>query len=338
MPHARCEIFIQKGLLSQTERIAAKTLGKFHKGIVVADKKSALFANIVRKSVNLPMILLNGGERTKDLSTVHSLYIKFLNAKLERSSPVFAVGGGTITDTVGFAAATFMRGLPLVSIPTTFLGQLDASIGGKTAVNVRGGKNIVGSFYQPRIIITDPNCLDTLSPRDYVTGLAEAVKYAMIKDPTIINEIESGNTESLIYHCTRIKASVVQQDERESGPRMVLNYGHTIGHAIERATNFKFSHGEAISIGMDCELHMAVMMGIAKSAVYHKQQGILSSLGLPITLPKRFREKVYKSLFFDKKIQGGKLRFILIKDFGKPVFPVTVKPDLVSKALNRVLS
>jgi len=293
------------------------------------------------------VLALPAGEPQKKLATAAKIYDTLAREGFDRKTLFVAVGGGVITDLGGFVASTYMRGLPLVLVPTTLLGQVDAAIGGKTAVNLPQGKNLVGTFYQPRAVLMDPEALRTVPAREYVSGLGEVVKYGMIRDAAFFEYLER-NVEALrkrdphvleevVYRCAAIKADVVTQDERESGLRAILNYGHTIGHALEAAGAFRLlSHGEAISVGMEAEAFIAMELGMVQVDVLAAQNRLLKLCGLPTRVKKLPRQRVLAALRLDKKGVDGRARFVLPEGIGKVRFGVEVAPDLITSALRTV--
>lgn len=306
--------------------------------VVVADTHTQRYARTLAPDV----VVLPSGEATKSPKQLSALWNIFAMRRVDRHTPVVAVGGGVIGDLVGLAAATYMRGVPLVQVPTSMLAQVDAAIGGKTAVNLPQGKNLAGAFYQPRAIVIDPEALSTLPPREYRTGLAEAVKYGVIKDRSLFERIESSVAalrardpkflEEIIVRCVSIKLAIVRRDERERGPRAILNYGHTVGHAIERATLYRLTHGEAISIGMNWEGQMAALLGLWSEASLHRQNALLSSLGLPLegNFPRR---ELRIAMALDKKARAGRIRFVLPTAIGRVRFPVEVPSKILADVM-----
>lgn len=287
--------------------------------------------NIVGVSV------LPNGERIKDLKTIEQLQRQAVRAGLNRRSAIVALGGGVITDLAGFLAATYMRGISFVSVPTTLLAMVDASIGGKTGVDLPEGKNLVGAFWQPKLVWLDPLFLKTLPPRQWRTGLAEVIKYGVILDPTFFTWLEkqmgvesnpwkwtSAAVEKILSVSATCKARVVSADERETplkGGREILNYGHTIGHALEAATGYtKLTHGEAISIGMVAAGRLALSRKLFSEAEQTRQTLLFMAAGLPVDAPKlsSSQTKVFWSaLLGDKKNVGGSLRFVLPEKMGR---------------------
>jgi 3-dehydroquinate synthase len=267
------------------------------------------------------------GESSKNLGQAEKLYDHLLELNCDRKSALIALGGGVIGDLVGFVAATYQRGIPFVQVPTTLLSQVDSSVGGKTAVNHPKGKNMIGAFYQPRLVIADLETLNTLPSKEYRAGLAEIVKYGVISDARLFEFLEtrykdilSQDQDCLSYivetSCA-IKAEVVEKDERESHYRMILNFGHTLGHAFEALTQYsRFIHGEAVAIGMVCAAELSHSMGKCSKEVPNRLKTLLNNLGLPVEMPELDSTAVIESLYHDKKTMDHKIKFILVKDIG----------------------
>ncbi|WP_418409381.1 3-dehydroquinate synthase [Alistipes sp.] len=264
-------------------------------------------------------VLIGSGESIKTLQTVETIYRRFIELGVDRSTFVLAVGGGIVTDVAGFAAATYMRGLEFGFISTTLLGQVDASVGGKNGVNVDGYKNMAGTFTQPKFVICDPEMLRTLSDREFRAGLAEVVKSAIIADADLFSRIEAATFEALrtdtdlltdaVSASIRVKADIVERDERESGDRRKLNLGHTLAHAIEKCSN-RMNHGEAVAVGTALISDAAVKLGVLQPADRDRIAGVLGGLGFDLTPPvdvKRLLKEVGK----DKKNEDGMLRIVL---------------------------
>ena len=284
------------------------------------------------------------GEDSKSLDRVAELYDRFLRDELDRTSGVIALGGGVVGDVAGFVAATYMRGIPYIQVPTTLLAQVDSSVGGKVGVNLREAKNIVGSFYQPRTVIIDPSTLRTLPEREFRAGLAEVVKYGVIADADLFSLVESRYEailaqnhdilEGIVGRCCEIKAGVVDRDETERGERVILNYGHTIGHAIEAAGGYdRFLHGEAISIGMNGAARIAAGLGLTDEDFVSRQARLLRSIGLPIGWSDMAVTQVFSAMRLDKKRSVGALRFVLPCEPGR----VTVREGVDEAVVTRVL-
>ncbi|MFH1784372.1 MAG: 3-dehydroquinate synthase [bacterium] len=286
------------------------------------------------------------GEKYKTQEEANRLYDECMKAKLERQSAIVALGGGVIGDLTGFVAATFMRGVPFVQVPTTLLAQVDSSVGGKVAVNMPSGKNMVGVFYQPRLVYIDPSVLSTLPMEEFSAGMAEVIKYGVISDGKFFDFLEKNidkilalNAESLekvITTSCRAKADVVEQDEREKGLRAILNFGHTVAHALETLTEYKrYRHGEAVSIGMVCAARIAELCGICDKSIAQRLQKLLSKAGLPVTIDSSLsHEGIIELLKHDKKVKDQKVRFVLPESMGK----VVIRDDIDEKKVREALS
>jgi 3-dehydroquinate synthase len=291
--------------------------------------------------------LIPAGETYKNLESIQSIYDLALETRLERSSTLLALGGGVIGDMTGFAAATWLRGVNFIQVPTSLLAMVDASVGGKTGVNHPQGKNLIGAFYQPKLVMIDPLVLKTLPAREFRAGMAEVIKYGVIWDSELFSELELAERldslahlppELLNFILTRscqAKAEVVSQDEKESGLRAILNYGHTIGHALESLTNYQtFVHGEAVAIGMVTAGKIAVKAQLWSEQEAKRQDNLIIKAGLPTKIPTNLDiESIITSLQLDKKVQAGKIRFILPLNIGK----VTITDQINSNLLREVL-
>ena len=273
-----------------------------------------------------PLFTFPAGEAHKSRATWADLTDRLLAERFDRQTVIVAFGGGVTTDLAGFVAATFLRGVPWIAVPTTTLAMLDAAVGGKTGVDTGAGKNLVGAFHWPSAVICDPAALSTLPERSYREGLAEAVKHAATLDDRY-GEWISRNTvaiagrdgavlESLIRRSVELKADVVAEDERESGRRAVLNAGHTVAHALERATDYAMPHGEAVAIGLVLETRVAERMGVARAGTADQVAALLTALGLPIEPPSLDHERVMSAMVADKKNRGGVVHAALIASFG----------------------
>lgn len=291
-------------------------------GGVVADSLKKVGFDVL--TVTIP-----DGEEYKDLLWVEHIYDELLKAKLDRSSSLVALGGGVIGDITGFAASTYMRGISYVQVPTTLLAQVDSSVGGKTGVNHKLGKNMIGTFWQPRLVWIDVETLKTLKKREFLAGIAEVIKYGVIWDEELFGFLETKrhdilnlDIDALVYIIKRscaIKAEVVSKDERESGLRSVLNFGHTIGHAIETITGYtRYLHGEAVAIGMCLEARLSSMLTFIDRDKVFRIKSLIESYGLPSEMPSDIDIRhVLSSMKLDKKAVAGELRFILPEKIGK---------------------
>jgi 3-dehydroquinate synthase len=347
---AECRILVGAGFLEKLPDLLPRGLAP--KGAVVVDghvKKLAppLIKVLAEAGIAAIPFVIPPGERSKSLANLEKLLRGFAREGLERKSPVIALGGGMVGDLAGFAAATFLRGVPLIQVPTTLLAQVDAAIGGKNAVNLPEGKNLVGTFYQPARVLIDTALLATLPERDFVGGLAEVVKYGMILDEGLftfvekniaaIRRLDAAALKEVVARCVALKASVVERDEREGGVRAVLNYGHTVGHALEAVGEYsRVHHGEAVSIGMEAAAFMSMRLGMASLETLEAQNRLLRACGLPTRMPGLARREVLKAMQRDKKVRDGRPAFVLPEKIGKVRFGVDVPDDVVEAALKTV--
>lgn len=282
--------------------------------------------NIGLEPVN---ILIPDGEEYKNLDTVRNIYTELLKARLDRRSSIIALGGGVVGDIAGFCASTYMRGISYIQVPTTLLAQVDSSVGGKTGVDHELGKNMIGTFYQPKLVFIDANTLTTLPKNQLLAGLAEVIKYGVIYDNELFSYLETYkdlimnlDSSALIYIIKRsceIKADIVSKDERESELRSILNYGHTIGHAIETVTKYKrFLHGEAIAIGMCIEAEFSNRLGLLNNKDLNRIKNLINTYGLPTEIPDDINiSSLCIAIKLDKKAIAGELRFILPETIGR---------------------
>ncbi len=283
--------------------------------------------------------LIPDGERYKTLETVAWLYQRFLESGLDRSGVVLALGGGVVGDVAGFAAATYMRGLPFVSVPTTLLAMVDASVGGKTGVDLPQGKNLVGAFKQPALVAIDPSVLNTLPEEEWRCGLAEVVKTAVIGDAALFEKLEAGQIEDwgeVIRRALAVKIAVVEEDPFEQGWRAVLNLGHTVGHALERLSNYQMRHGEAVSIGLVAAARLAAALGCGEEALVERISALLARLGLPVRGCQTTPAAVWEAMGSDKKKRGRTLRWILPQALGQVEIVADVPRPVVLSVLEEI--
>lgn len=319
---------------------------------VISDHNvAALYGKAAMRSLQVAgfdpvLIAVNPGEPSKSLATVQSCCDQFAAHRMERKSFVVALGGGVVGDLAGFVAATYLRGVSFVQVPTTLLAQVDSSVGGKVGVNLKAGKNLVGAFYQPRLVLCDLATLDTLPTREFRAGLAEVIKYGIIYDPKLFRQLERDSEKilqhepnllaSIVARCCEIKAEVVSQDETESGLRAILNFGHTIGHAIEAISGYgKYLHGEAISIGQVAAAFLSVKtQGLSKTEANRIQELFLAA-GLPtkIKLSPVRQKKLFEAMQLDKKVSNGEVKFVLAEKIGKVRFGQKVSAQLIGQIL-----
>ncbi|MBW4466809.1 MAG: 3-dehydroquinate synthase [Pegethrix bostrychoides GSE-TBD4-15B] len=296
--------------------------------------------------------LLPAGERYKTPATLQKIYDAALAARLERSSTVLALGGGIVGDMSGFAAATWLRGIAFVQLPTSLLAMVDASIGGKTGINHPQGKNLIGAFHQPRLVLIDPTLLKTLPPREFRAGMAEVIKYGVIWDAELFGQLEAAPRldqqryltdelmQVILTRSCQAKAHVVSQDEKEAGLRAILNYGHTVGHAVESLTGYRLvNHGEAVAIGMVAAGQIAVALGLWPQAEADRQRQVIQAAGLPTCLPESLAnpaavEQILVALQSDKKVRSGKVRFVLPSQIGNVTDTDQADTETIRAVLN----
>ena len=309
---------------------------------------ASLYLDKVRRSLvgvdKVDVVEIGDGETFKTLDTYAAILDTLVEHRHHRSTTVIALGGGVVGDVAGFAAATYQRGVGLVQIPTTLLALVDSSVGGKTAVNHPAGKNLIGAFYQPRAVVADVGVLETLPDREYRAGLAEVIKYGVIADAAFFDWLEShiddlmGRDPACLVQAVRrsceIKADVVADDEREQGRRMILNFGHTFGHAIEGVTNYeRYLHGEAVAIGMVMAMDLSVRLGRSDARQAERVHGLIERSGLD-SMTEVDDEKVFDAMGMDKKVTDGRLRLIVCDGIGH----VSVTSDVPEQAIRRAIA
>ena len=286
------------------------------------------------------------GEENKSLFQAGKIYTRLSEFKAERMTPILALGGGVIGDLAGFVAATYMRGVPLIQIPTSLLAQVDSSIGGKVAVNHEQLKNNIGTFYQPWMVVTDVTTLKTLPVSELQNGLAEVIKYGIIRDRELFEIVErnvcrlknadSGLIEEVVFRCAQIKAGLVEKDEKDLGIRNILNYGHTTGHGLETVSDFKLPHGQAVAIGMVAAGLISLKLGYLPKSEYDRIKSVIVAVGLPSTIPGLNIPEVLKAMQHDKKRAAGKLRFVLARHIGEVFITDEVTESIVESALEEL--
>jgi 3-dehydroquinate synthase len=325
-------------------------LGYSGKAVTITDDNvKGLYADELSRGLTdtgftVSVLEVPAGESQKTLATAGNLYEQLTGVYAERSTPVLALGGGVIGDLAGFVAATYMRGVPLVQVPTTLLAQVDSSVGGKTAVDHGRLKNMIGAFYQPRLVVADVNTLKTLPEDELANGMAEVIKHAVILDAELFDYLEknvgkarardAGVLEEIVTRNVRIKAGVVAQDEKESGLRAVLNFGHTIGHAVESVSGFALKHGQAVAIGMVAEAEISRRLGKFDRDSVSRLENLLIKAGLPVTVPDIDIDAVITAMQHDKKVTDSRIRFVLLDAIGEAYVTDDVSPSLVKEVLS----
>jgi 3-dehydroquinate synthase len=344
-------VHVSPGLISRAGEELAK-LTKSRKAAVVTDTTlaslhlPALVQSLRSSGIEPIVATIPQGEDHKTLSDLLPVFDAFLGARIERTTPVLALGGGIIGDMAGFAAATILRGVPFVQIPTTLLAMVDASVGGKTGVNHTVGKNLIGAFHQPIVVLADPLVLKTLPKRELIGGLAECIKHEIIRDSDGFASLEQ-NIDAvlgldidlltdLIAHNVRIKAQVVEADPFEHGERAHLNFGHTFGHAIESVSHYSYSHGQCVALGMVAAAGMAVDLGMLDAASRDRIVALIAKAGLPIGGMTLNPADVQNAMMFDKKVKSAKVRFILPDRIGHVVIRDDVPPDMVLRVITKL--
>lgn len=355
LPQQSYDITIASGGLTRLGQLMSNlNLGK--KVLVVSNP--AIFEHYGEQAISslksagfeVTYINLPEGEQHKTLASVENIYDAALENRLERSSTLVALGGGVIGDMTGFAAATWLRGINFVQVPTTLLAMVDAAIGGKTGVNHPQGKNLIGAFHQPRLVLIDPDVLKTLPEREFRAGMAEAIKYGVIWDAELFAQmersdrldgmqyIEAGLLQEILTRSCQAKADVVSKDEKEAGLRAILNYGHTIGHAVESLTGYQLlNHGEAVAIGMVAAGQLAANLQLWNHSAPERQLRLIHKAGLPYQLPDQVEiEAILESLQTDKKVKAGKVRFVLPTQIGVATVTDKVSSDEIRQVLRQM--
>ncbi|MBQ4146264.1 MAG: 3-dehydroquinate synthase [Clostridia bacterium] len=340
IPQREYNINIEKGILNRAGELI-RPLFKGNKVTVVTDSNvGPLYGDIIRESLekeglSVHICQISAGEESKCKEQLFCLYDEMLDFKMTRSDLIIALGGGVVGDLTGYAAATLLRGIPYVQIPTTILSQVDSSVGGKVAIDLPKGKNLVGAFYQPKMVLIDPLCLDTLPDRNIADGMAEVIKYGAIWDKALFKRLEQiknkkelfDQIEEIVYNCCDIKRQVVEEDELDTGGRMILNFGHTFGHAIEKEYNYTtYTHGEAVAVGMVMACEYGEKMKITPAGTSERMKKILENYQLPTKVA--LSEKTLNdAIAVDKKGEGSKINLILLSELGKAEIVKKEKED-----------
>jgi len=326
LPHNGYDIYI--GSQAQKEAAAFSSAHPYGTKVVISDETvwklhgEQLCTHYQDAGIDFYSVIVPPGEDSKSMATLERLYEEFAKARLTRRGLIIAFGGGVIGDLAGFAAATWMRGVDYIQIPTTLLSQIDSSVGGKTAINLACGKNMAGAFYQPRFVAADTDLLNTLPPRELSCGMAEMVKYGALFSPELFEELtqplRTERLPQLIETCCRLKASTVQADEKDTGQRMLLNLGHTFGHAIEKLGDFsRYNHGEGIAIGMMLAAIFGEKTGICKPELKDRMAAALNAQHLPTECPWPLPQ-LLDAMILDKKSRNDGLDLILLREIGQP--------------------
>lgn len=327
------QIIIQSKILPQIGRVLHDFGLSGRVGMVTNPVVNALYGPVVQRALKqagfspIPIVIPDG-EQAKSLSWLSKILDTLVTRRFERGDVVLALGGGVVGDVAGFAASIYLRGVPFVQVPTTLVAQVDSSVGGKTGVNHHLGKNLIGTFYQPHVVVIDPQALQTLPKREWIAGLAEVIKYGMIADAKFFafleRHVEGMRAQeeeiipTIIRRCCEIKAEVVGRDERESGYRRILNYGHTVGHALETWGKYTtWIHGEAVGIGMVQEAALAHFLGMCDKALVERQCELIQDVGLPIAMPHINFMDLWKAMEYDKKVVKGQIHCVVPTRIGE---------------------
>lgn len=343
----RYPIYIGPGLMAELGALVRRHLPKARRALLVTDANvgplygEAARASLEQAGITTSRVTVPAGESSKSLSQAFSLYSSCVRAELDRTSAIVALGGGVVGDLAGFVAATYLRGIPLVQVPTTLLAQVDSSVGGKTGVDLPQGKNLVGAFHQPSLVVADVETLRSLPRRELAAGMAEVVKYGVIRDEEFLKyvEVQVGNAlagdlavlERVVAQSCRIKAEVVAADPREKGLRAILNFGHTVGHALEAALGYRWLHGECIAVGMVAAATIARHAGIAQeSGLELRLKRVLERLDLPTALPEGMDpQELEPFLRRDKKVKSGIIHWVMPVRAGEVIVTPDVTPDAI---------
>jgi 3-dehydroquinate synthase len=347
-PGGDYDILIEAGILRQIPAYA-RAWGKCAvvTNATIARLHGETLAGLLPKA---KLAIIADGEQYKTLETVAQLYADFVTAGLDRGSTVIALGGGVVGDIAGFAAATYMRGVRFVQIPTTLLSMVDSSVGGKVGVDLPQGKNLVGAFKQPDMVLIDPDILKTLPAREWRCGMAEVIKHGFLADELILDMVSENSTPfhgegleesaknvtELICHAVQVKVDVVQRDPFEKGERAHLNLGHTFGHAIEQTTHYQWPHGEAVGVGLLAAARLSYALDLCDSTLPERMEDILVHVGLPRRLNGIDPEAIYAAMATDKKWVSGHSRFVLLRAVGHPVIVEDVPKETIIQILNEL--
>ena len=351
------DIFIGSGILRKIGQYMKKlSIGR---GVVVLSDSTVdklygeeVRSSLVRAGYKVDLIIIPPGEKYKSLDIVSKIFDRMVELKLERNSTMVALGGGVIGDIAGFAAATYLRGINFVQVPTTLLAQVDSSVGGKTGVNHEQGKNLIGAFYQPKLVFIDVDTLSTLKPIDVRSGMAEVIKYGIIKEAGFFKYLQKGKMivsqyknkkavandwKKIAKKSCSIKAWVVSRDEREKDLRRILNLGHTIGHALEAVQCYEgYSHGEAVGLGIIAAAKISRMLKLIKLKDENSIIDLIGSVGLYTRIKDVPEKKILKAMTLDKKVNKGKINFVLLKGIGRTVIKDNVSDKMVKNALREM--
>ncbi|HLV34431.1 MAG TPA: 3-dehydroquinate synthase [Spirillospora sp.] len=338
-PDGCYSIVIEPGLLQRADRLVSEFALDKQVAVVTNTTLAPLYGE--KLTAMLPqaaLVTMPDGEQFKTLATVATVYGDLVRARLDRGSTVIALGGGVVGDTAGFAAATYMRGVRLVQIPTSLLAMVDSSVGGKVGVDLPDGKNLVGAFKQPDAVIIDPEILETLPQPEWRNGMAEVIKHGLLADPVLLDTSLHNRERAaeLVRRAVQVKVDVVQQDPYEKGIRAHLNLGHTFAHAIEQVTQYRWPHGEAVGVGLLAAAQLSSVLSMCDSGLPEMVEDILATTGLPRRLNGLDADAIYAAMATDKKWQNGRSRFVLLRGIAQPEIVEDVPKAAVIDVLRRL--
>lgn len=346
------DIYITKGFGSLAEQLSKISLTDKKFAIITDSQVGPIYAERVAealKTVSTEIVTYSfkAGENSKNLDTIHEIYDFLMENNFTRSDVLVALGGGVAGDMTGFVAATYMRGIDFIQVPTSLLAQVDSSVGGKTGVDYKQYKNMVGAFYMPRLVYINTETLNTLDARQYYAGMAEVMKYGLIRRSAFyiwlldnmyeIHDKDEAALEYMIGQCCQIKKEYVDKDPYDKGDRAILNFGHTIGHAIEKALDFKLFHGECVALGSIAAAFISWKKGYIQMDDYYEIRDMFVPFNLPITLDDIDAQKIMDNIKYDKKNEGNTLKFISLKKVGKAFIDTTVTTDEIKAALDEII-
>jgi 3-dehydroquinate synthase len=346
------EIKIGANILDRAILLIAKNHPAGHYVVITDDGVGPLYGKkmvdgLKEVGLNVSLLKFPAGESSKNIRTAVEIAEKLMEKGADRETMLIALGGGVVGDIAGFAASIFMRGVPYLQVPTTLVAQVDSAIGGKTGVDLPTGKNLLGTFYQPRVVFVSLHFLETLPQKEFQNGLAEIIKYGAIEEERILETLEKDMEAvkakdpkvmlNIVESCCRIKKSIVEIDEKEHGLRRILNFGHTVGHALESVSKYKMTHGEGVALGMVAAARISEKTGYLKREETQRLETVIAEAGLPVRIPKVFKtEDILVKLRSDKKKKGDAVRFVLLKKIGMPFISGSVEPKMVAAVIEEM--
>lgn len=342
IPEKNYSVYIKNKSLDRIGKNIKKLYDGEKIAVITDENVAKLYGKKLEKSFeengfDVKLVKIKPGETSKSLQTLQYVYNELLDFSITRCDLIIAFGGGVVGDLAGFVASTLLRGIPFIQIPTSLLAQIDSSVGGKVAVNLEKGKNLVGSFYQPKAVFIDPEVLKTLDKRYFRDGMGEIIKYGCIRDKELFQQLYNyrtedeifGDIEDIIYKCLYIKKDIVERDEMDSGERMILNFGHTLGHGIEKYYKYeKYSHGEAVSIGMYNITKRSEELGLTKCGTTEKIKTLLQKFKLPYEIGDINLEDINDTILLDKKTLGDSINIVLLEEIGKSFIKKIKKEEI----------